>query len=142
MNAKSRRKDAEKAAVWLAYKKFGAVEHVKSIQTQWQRVDIFGADVASKDIWGKVTYIQVTAGQDSAVNQRKKKLEKHHWHSTEQVILVQLKQRQEVVNARRKEWFFKMWEYKLNNGHREWFLHSEPINIPKEWFKAYPKTTA
>jgi len=138
-NAKSRRKDAEKAAVWFAYKNFNAVAHVKSIQTKWQRVDIFGADVASKDSTGAVTYIQVTAGQDSALNARKHKLEKYPWHSTDRVILAQLKQRNEIVNARKKEWFFKIWEYKLKNGQRIWELWSNPILIPREWFSSFKK---
>ena len=137
-NGVTKRKDAEKATVWFAYKKLGAVRHVKSIQTQYQRVDIFSTDVASKDKTGAVTYIQTTAGKDQAVFARRKKLEKVPWHESERVLLAQLKQRQQIVNARKKEWFFKIWEYKLNNdGNREWVLWDEPISVPKEWFKAY-----
>ena len=138
MNAKNKRKDAEKAVVWMAYEMFNAIEYVKSIQTKWQRVDIFSADVASKDKDGKVTYIQVTAGQDSAISVRKKKLEKIPWHYSERVLLVQLKQRQEVINARRKEWFFKVWEFMPDvGGHRNWELWTDPVNIPRKWFKSY-----
>ena len=140
MNAKSKRKDAERAAVWMAYEMFNAVRHAKSIQTKWQRVDIFGADVASKDKDGRITYIQVTAGQDSAIRARKKKLEKIPWHFSERVILIQLKQRQEVVNARRKEWFFKVWEFICrSDGHRKWEFWPKPVSIPSKWFKSYHK---
>ena len=139
-NAKSKRKDAEKAAVWFVYEHMDVVVHAKSIQTKWQRVDFFGSDVMGKKINGQTVYIQVTAGQDSAINARKRKLEAIPWDSRDIVLLLQLKQRQDLVNERKKQWFFKVWQYRVNiTGERLWEAWEKPVEIPKKWFKAYKK---
>ena len=135
--AKSHRNEAENAAVWLAYEKLKAVKHVKAIRSQWQRIDIFASDVIMKEKNGRVTYIQVTTGQNSAVNTRKKKMEDIPWTKDETVLLIQMKERKDPINERRKEFIFKIWEYKLNNNKRNWKVWPEAIIIPREWFKSY-----
>lgn len=138
MNAKSKRKDAERAAVWFAMEHLGTVIYRKAIQAQWQKVDFFGSDIVAKYKNGVTVYIQVTAGQDQAITARKRKLEAIPWHYEDKVYLLQLKQRQGVVNARRKEWFFKVWEYAIGIGNeRTWELWPDPVSIPSKWFKSY-----
>ena len=76
MNAKNKRGDCERAAVHFAYEILGCVITRRAVQTKWQKVDFFAADVVGKRPDGTHVYIQATAGQYSAVTARRRKLEK------------------------------------------------------------------
>ena len=132
-NAKSKRGDAERAAVWVAREIFNCVVTRRAVRTQWQSVDFFGADVVGKKDDGSHVYIQVTAGQDSAVTTRRRKLEKYPWHISDDVYLLQLRQTEDPANARRKLWFFRVHYY--SSG--QWYTENEAIPVNKEWFKTY-----
>ena len=140
-NAKSRRMDAERAAVHAAYKLFGCVVTRRAVRTQWQKVDFFASDVVGKKEDGSHVYIQATAGQNAAVTARRRKLEKYPWHITDLVLLFQLVQTEDPASARRKLWFFRIHEYVLDYDERtlerSWETYEKAEPIPKEWFKAY-----
>ena len=136
-NAKSKRNDAERAAVNFAHKHLGCVVTRRAVRTQWQKVDFFAADVVGKYDDGSHVYIQATAGQHSAVTARRRKLEKYPWHSTDTVLLLQLVQTEDPANARKKLWFFRVHEYVLDGYSRAWETYEDAVPIPKEWFKAY-----
>lgn len=135
-NAKSKRNDAEKAAVWYAREELECVKTRKAIRAKYQAVDFFGADVVGKRADGSHVYVQATAGQDSAVTARRRKLEAIPWHSTDSVYLVQLRQTEDPANARRKLWFFRVHEYVLMDDWRDWVTHETAVSVKREWFTA------
>lgn len=140
-NAKSKRGDAERATVWYAREILGCVVTRRAVRTQFQSVDFFGSDIVGKMPDGSHVYIQATAGQDSAVTTRRRKLEAIPWHETDIVQLVQLRQTEDPANARRKKWFFRVHEYQyifIDDRHdREWVTHDQAVDVPREWFKAW-----
>ncbi len=141
-NPKSKRADAEKAAVHYAYEIENCIMHHKAVRTQWQSVDFFGADVMGKRKDGSCVYLQATAGQYSAVSARRKKLEKVPWLSTDTVRVLQLINTIDPANARKKLWFFRVHElcctspYDGAHDPRVWEINEKAVSIPKEWFKA------
>ena len=140
-NAKKKRGDAERAAEWYARAIHKCVITRKAIRTQWQSVDFFASDIIGKKADGSHVYIQATAGQNSAVTARRRKLEKIPWHESDTVELVQLIQTEDPANARRKLWFFRVHYYhKLIEPdpiRRKWKTKDEAVPIPKKWFKKY-----
>ena len=132
-NPKSKRGDAERATVWYARKILKCVYTRRAVRTQWQTVDFFGSDIVGKRSDGSHVYIQTTAGQDSAVTARRRKLEKIPWHESDTVQLVQLRQTEDPANARRKLWFFRVHIYE--DG--VWSTSEDAVVIPREWFKAW-----
>jgi len=137
MVAKSRRPQAERAAVWVLYEHYGCVEHRKAVCTQFQTVDFWSCDVEGHTATGEKVFAQVTAGKTAAVLTRRRKIEKHYWHRDDIVFVWQLVERQDVANPRRKVWSFRVWEYiRRPGGLREWVDDQAPIAIRPEWFKA------
>jgi len=131
-NARTKRNEAEKAAVWYALEIHKCVLTRRAVRTMWQSVDFFGADVVGKKKDGSHVYIQATAGQHSAVTSRRRKLENIPWHKTDTIELLQLVQTEDPVNARRKLWFFR-----IHCFDGDWTTKNEAVPIPKYWFKAW-----
>ncbi len=140
-NAKSKRAEAERAAVWFAVEAMGCVHPRRAVKTQYQSVDFWGCDVMGKRPDGSKVFIQVTAGQDSAVTARRRKLEQNEpWHQSDTVLLLQLVQTQDPANARRTNWFFRIHAYdrlRLCYSTREGRTEPKAFPVPKHWFKAW-----
>jgi hypothetical protein len=138
--AASKRADAERAGEWYAHEIEGCVISVRAVRTMYQRQDLFASDIMGKRSDGTGVYIQVTAGQDSAVTQRRRKLEAIPWLRSDTVLLLQLRQTEDPANARRKLWFFRVHVYEIPNKFGDkwkWRTLSMAVDVPKEWFKAY-----
>ena len=133
-NPKTKRADAERAAEWFAHEVMNCIVTRRAVRSQWQKVDFFGSDIVGKKSDGTYVYIQATAGQDSAVSIRKRKLEKIPWGSFDRVLLVQLRSTEDPANARRKLWFFRVHE--LRDG--EWSTWKNAVEVPRGWFKKRP----
>lgn len=143
---KSLRRFAEVASDHYCRERMDCVVTRRAIKTQFQSVDFFASDVVGKRADGSHVYVQVTAGQSTAVNVRKKKLENYPWHETDTVQLLQLVQTPDPANARRIKYFFRVYEYLLEGegngsiGHgRTWVQKEVAIDVPREWFKSYSK---
>ena len=138
-NAKHLRQKAEKAGVWLALQ-LGCAITRKAIRTKWQAVDFFGSDIVGKMADGSHVYIQVTAGQYSAVTARRRKLEKIPWHPSDAVLIAQLVGTQDPANARRKKHFFRVHEYAFwdRKDRRSWQTWDQAIDVPREWLERLP----
>ena len=137
---KSKRPQAERAAEWVLRERYGCVATRRALRTKYSKVDMFGCDVVGVDEDGYRIWVQVTAGQLSAVSARRRKLEKYPWHPTDMVMVWQLSSR--PGKGRRKEWYFKAWEYEYlpysdSKTGREWRIWDELMFIRPEWFKAY-----
>lgn len=136
-NAKSKRTEAERAAEHYAIKTLGCYDTIRAVRTKFQHQDLRGGDVIGFNGDGDVI-IQVTAGQDSAVTARRRKLEKIMWRSFDRVLLLQLVQTEDPGAGRKKLWWFRVHEYRLIiKSPREWITHEAAVPIPREWFKAY-----
>ena len=141
--AKSKRPEAEKAAEWYAVKVENCIMIRRAIRTQWQKVDFFGSDVVGKRKDGTHVYIQVTAGQHSAVTARRRKLEKVPWHESDTVILLRLVETQDPFRKKRKLWWFKVCMYEIRGQIlsssipvRGWHWEDD-ISVPSTWFKKW-----
>lgn len=131
-------KNAERAAEHFAVKVLGCVKTVRAIQTQFQRQDLFASDVVGKKETGEHVYLQVTTGQYEAIRQRRKKLEKIPWHSTDTVAVLQL--RKYSIGAK-LTYAFHIYEYcfvpDLNT--HVWREGANDQIVDKSWFKALKK---
>ena len=137
MIAKSKRPHAERAAENAMMDLCGCRFTRRATRTKFARVDFFACDIIGVMSDGTRMWVQVTAGQTGAVLVRRKKIEAYPWHVTDLIYVWQLVERQDVVNPQRKAWFFRVWEYALtNDGSRKWTDDREPIQIPRDWFKA------
>ena len=134
--AKSRRPQAERAAEWVAVEVFGCVATRRALRTKFAKVDFFGCDVLGLAEHGVKFWIQVTAGQMGAVQVRRKKLTQYRWGDDDYILVMQLVERAQVDNPRRKEWFFRVWG--LRRGGL--WIEADPIPIKPEWFKARRET--
>ncbi len=103
---------------------------------------MFSCDVLGKRKDGSLVALQVTAGQAPKVLERKKKLEKETWHTSDTVQILQLVQTDNPGGkGSRKLWFFRVFEYCYReSGHPDWFPYREAVPIPKEWFKKWKET--
>ena len=141
--AKSKRPQAERAAEWGAVEALGCQHTRRALRTKYARVDFYAADILGCTWGGAKIYIQVTAGQLGAVIERRKKLEAYPWHPSERVFVWQLVERQDVANPRKKNWFFRVWEYAPGQGAekwaRAWREWPDAIAVPSKWFRAYHK---
>ena len=137
MVAKSKRPQAERAAEWAMLINFGCDHTRRARRAKFAKVDFFGADIIGLRWDGGKLWVQVTTGQTAAVLTRRRKLEQYPWHPSDRVFVWQLVERQDVANPRRKAWTFRVWEYELRDGTREWTDQREPIVVQREWFKAY-----
>ena len=132
-NPKSKWQDAERAAVHFAVHCMDCVLTHKAIRRAYQSVDIFGCDVVGKQKDGVHVYIQVTTGQMPKVTERKRKLEKIPWHHSDIVLILQLFWLSNPKNKRKKDWYFKVFEYTLC----KWDEWMGGVPVDKNWFKAY-----
>lgn len=145
-NPKGKRREAEVACEHYCLKKMDCIITRRAIKTQWQSVDFFGSDVVGKRADGSHVYVQVTAGQSKAVNERKKKLEAFPWHKTDTVQLLQLVQTPDPANARRTKYFFRVYDYaNIERStmpqiesilERQWRTREVAIDVPGEWFRS------
>jgi len=138
-NAKSKRPDAERAAVHYVMDFLGCIESCRAVRTQWQRQDLFGADVMGKFSDGSKVFVQATAGQNSAVTARRRKLETV-WHITDLVQIAQLVQTEDPASGRRKLWFFRIHDYTVvtvDPCERAWITIDKAVPVPREWFKSW-----
>lgn len=131
--AKSKRPEAERASEWYAIEILDCVATRRAHRTKFQSVDFFGADTVGKLADGSHVYIQVTAGQDSAVTARRRKLEIYPWHVTDTVLLLQLRSTDDPANSRRKLWFFRVHRFK----DMQWSTDVEDVEVDRKWFKAW-----
>jgi hypothetical protein len=161
-NSKAKRGDAERAGCHYVREIHKCVIHRRALKSQYQSVDFFASDVVAKRIDGSHVYVQVTAGQASAVSSRRKKLEKIPWHPSDTVELVQLVQNPDPANARKTLWFFRCHVYKLEpywredveiplkngevfkdviiyhkEGRRVWHTLETAVPVPATWFRAW-----
>jgi len=132
----SRRPQAERAAEWYAVERMGCVVTRRAVRVQYQSVDFFGSDIVGKTRDGAHVYIQVTAGGNSAVSARRRKLEAIPWHTTDRVQLLQLVQTHDPANGRRKLWFFRVHNFALKRNARVWTTESDAVPVPADWFSA------
>ena len=136
--AKSRRPQAERAAEWVLREVFGCVATRRALRTTYAKVDFFACDVIGVQPDGRRIWVQVTAGQLSAVTARRKKIEKYPWHDSDKVYVWQLVERPDPASPARKEWFFRPWEYSIHPcPPRHWWKIDKAIPVKREWFKAY-----
>jgi len=129
---KQDRARAERAAEHFAYERLGAVSSVRAVRTQWQRQDLFGADVLGLTVSGALIAVQATAGQDSAVTSRRRKLEAFPWPANATVLVVQLRATPDPANRRRLLHNFRVHQWDGNS----WSVWDEAPLVPREWFKA------
>lgn len=112
----------------------------RTVRTQWQKIDFFGADVIGK---GKedTVYIQVTTAKHSKeILLRKRKMGDVPWLETDRVYVFQCVERKSVSNPRKKELFFRTYIYYggyISNGGDPFWLSSDPIAITPDMLKAH-----
>lgn len=148
--AKSKRPQAEQAVEWVLREKFGCVATRRALRTKYAKVDFFGCDVIGVRKHGTRLWIQVTAGQVGAVLTRRKKLQAYPWHEDDIVQVWQLVERADVANPRKKQWFFRVWNYRVltveeryvrkDHAYRDWTDDTAPIPVKPEWFRAWKAT--
>jgi len=125
------RKRAEIAAVHFA-RSLGAVSTVRAVRTQWQRQDLFGADVLGLSDEGVLIAVQATAGGDSAVTSRRRKLEAHPWPSRSEILVAQLRHWPDPNYRSRLLYAFRVHEW---NG-EAWEVWGDVVPVPRTWFKS------
>ena len=138
-NAKSMRRVCEVAAEWYAHEILKCIVTCRAVRTKWQSQDMFASDVIGKKESGKMVFLQATAGQNSAVSIRRKKLTEIPWANTDVVQVLQLVSTEDPANSRRKLFFFRVHKYRIvtHRSVRKWITSTEAIPIPREWFKSY-----
>lgn len=141
---KQKRGECERAAEHYARYNLDCILTRRPVRTKFQSVDFFGADIVGKRIDGTHVYVQATAGQSSAVTARKKKLEVVPWHESDTVQLIQLVQTPNPANARKTDYYFRIFVYEANKeaSQRTWKKEDEAVSVPREWFKAYREEDA
>ncbi len=125
------RKRAEIAAVHFA-RSLGAVSTVRAVRTQWQRQDLFGADVLGLAASGTLIAIQVTAGKDSAVTSRRRKLEPFPWPVDSTVLVAQLRNWPDPNYRSRLLYAFRVHEWDSFS----WTVWPDVVPVPRAWFKS------
>ncbi len=137
-NPKGKRREAEVASEHYCREVMECVTTRRAIKTQWQKVDFFSCDIVGKRADGSHVYIQVTAGQTPKVLERKKKLEKEIWHTSDTVQILQLVQTDNPGKGARILWFFRVYEYYPNFINPDgWTTQADAVPVPKEWFKKW-----
>ena len=133
--AKSRRSDAERAAEHYLYEVCGCdpKQMRRAVRTKFQSVDFWAADVAARTTQGFCYYAQVTAGQQKAVQQRRRKLEKISWNTFDHVLLLQLVSMPNPANARKKDFFFRIHRYNPVTG--KWVVDDIAWPVPRDRFR-------
>lgn len=137
-NPKTKRAEAERASEWYAIHFHKCVVTRRATRSRFQKIDFFGCDTMGKKKDGTMVFIQVTAGNNTQVTKRRRKLEAIPWQDTDRVELLQLIQTINPANARRKKWYFRIHCYRrAAAGYREWVTEVQAYSIPKLWFKSY-----
>ncbi len=136
-NPKGKRREAEVAAEWYAHSELNCVETRRTTRTQFHKVDFFCCDIIGKRADGSHVYLQVTAGGNSAVTDRRRKLEEIPWHRTDTIQLLQLVQTDNPGKGSRKLWFFRVHIYSMLGNERYWITGNDAVSIPKGWFKKW-----
>jgi len=131
---KKKIQEAEKAGEWYVRHRYKCVTTRRPVRNQFQKVDFFGADVVGKQLGGTHVYLQVTTGSAANVSQRRRKLEAVPWHDSDIVQIGQLVSEQE---GRKKNWFFRIHQYRPSSCKRVWYVEEQWYPIPKEWFTAW-----
>lgn len=139
MIAKSKRPEAERAGEWFLREKMGCVVTRRALRTKFAKVDFYAADIIGKREDGSCVYAQVTAGGSEALRVRRRKLEKVPWHWSEDVLLLQMQEKE--FSGRGKKWEFRVHVLlrgdEPNNPLRtQWEVQSVE-EIDKKWFKAF-----
>ena len=142
--AKKHRADAERAAEHYLRKYCGCTYTDRAVRAQWQRQDMHGCDAVG---WRGPHryYVQVTCGRTEAVRTRRRKLEVFEYNDYEEVLLLQLVERQNPSNARRKEFFFRVHKYMHRHDHCStstiikplWGVEEGAVPVPRAWFRAW-----
>lgn len=134
--AKSKRPEAERAAEWAMHLVLGCTHTRRALRTPFNKVDLFGADAIGIRPDGSKCFVQVTAGQSSAVTARRRKLERYPWAVDDYVAIWQLVEA--PASGRGKDWRFDVHVYRCTSGTWSW-THDPGFDIDKSWFKAMPK---
>jgi hypothetical protein len=136
--AKSKRNEAERASEWALHD-MGFTHTRRALRLPYNKTDLFGCDVLGMAPTGQKAYVQVTAGQSSAMSKRRRKLERYPWAVDDYVAIWQLKEVPGKGN--RKLWSFRVNVYQFDEetGERKWLDMDHEIPIKSEWFKAMPK---
>jgi hypothetical protein len=129
-NSKSMRAPAERAAEWYCRIHHDCTHTVRAVKSRFNRQDLFASDCVGKKASGAHVYIQVTAGQASAVTARRRKLEAIPWHESDTVELIQL-----VRFEEEKEWRFRINVYD-HVGSKKWWMKGTVV-IDPAWWRAY-----
>ncbi len=140
MSSKADRGNAERAAEHWCHS-LGCIKTVRAVRTKWQRQDLFAGDCLGKDAQGRLFVVQATAGKDSAVTARKRKLEAIPWAPSDFVAVAQLRTTQDPANRRKKCYYFRVLEYAstIEKPGRSWIVWEDAVEVPRAWFKATSK---
>lgn len=130
--SKQDRKYAELATEWMLIEVFGCKHTRRALRTKFAKVDFWASDVMGMNIQGEKFFVQATAGQDSAVSQRRTKLSKYSWHFTDRVMVAVLRKKKV---GRSNEYYFILHQFDpIGLG---WENSIKQIPVKREWFKAY-----
>ena len=135
--AKKHRADAERAAEHYLHEHYGCTHTVRAVRTQWQRQDLFASDVIGKDGGGDMVFAQVTCGRTEAVRSRRRKLEAIPWSTTDRVLVLQLVERENPANARRKDFYFREHVFDHKYELKAWYVEADAVPVPRRWFRAW-----
>ena len=142
---KGKKSGAERASEWYARDVHGCVVAQRAVRTKFQKVDFFACDCVGKTSDGSHVYLQVTAGNDTQVTKRRRKIEEIPWHTSDHVLILQLAYLVDPSHKGRKLWWFIEHVYSLvsfaNNepsgNDRKWKTRKPPFSIPKHWFSVW-----
>ena len=124
---------AEQAAVWYACERLSCVVYRRAVRSQWQSVDMFACDIVGKQVTGRHVYLQVTAGKSQAVTKRRRKIEAIPWHESDIVQILQFRQKVNAHDRRKRVSSFRVHDFRLSDGGREWAPGEVLVAIPERW---------
>ena len=129
--SRNRQRQVECAAEHFLRVKLDCVNTVRAVKTRFQRQDLFAADCIGKiRVTGDLVAIQVTCGDASNVAHRRRKLEAVQWSTLDTVLLGEF--RSERCGRGIRNWFRV---HELNG--KGWTVWNHPVDVPKEWFRAW-----
>ena len=120
---------AEVALEWWLRERQGCVVVERAKRGKFFRQDLFGGDAVGKDKEGRWYVGQVTTGGNSALSNRRRKLESIPWGPEDSVYLLQLK----VDKAKRKHRYYFRIQGLLGGEWSKW----REEEVPREWFAAW-----
>ena len=129
MIPKSKRSEAERAIRWWLIEA-GCTHLQPAVRTQWNSTDLFGADCIGRTEEGVIYYIQVTAGGNDKVRQRKRKMDAIKWNPFEHAAVFQLVEMEK--EGRKQRYGFREWWYMRDH----WDKKEPDAPIPDHWWKA------